>query len=100
LQIAFAFAVTLGASSIVLAQTYPSRPVTIIVPVPAGGLSDTLARILSERMRTSLGQPVVIENVTGAGGSIGVARVTRALKATLGARETLKASPCTSRRNS
>ena len=78
LQIAFAFAVALGAVSIALAQTYPSRPVTIVVPVPTGGVSDTLARILSERIRTSLGQPVVIENVTGAGGSIGVARVARA----------------------
>jgi|SRR6267378_702006 len=78
LQIAFAFAVALETVSMALAQTYPSRPVTIVVPVPTGGLSDTLARILSERIRTSLGQPVVIENVTGAGGSIGVARVARA----------------------
>jgi len=57
-----------------LAQEYPSRPVTMIVPFPAGGPSDTLARILSERMRVSLGQPVIIENVTGAGASIGATR--------------------------
>jgi len=56
------------------AQDYPSHPITIIVPFPAGGPTDTLARILSERMRVSLGQPVVIENVTGAGASIGATR--------------------------
>jgi tripartite-type tricarboxylate transporter receptor subunit TctC len=60
------------------AQTYPSRPITLIVPYPAGGPTDTLARILAEPLRTSLGQPIIIENVTGAGGSIGVARVARA----------------------
>jgi tripartite-type tricarboxylate transporter receptor subunit TctC len=60
------------------AQAYPSRPITIIVPFPAGGPTDTLARILSERMRVSLGQPVVIETVTGAGASIGVARAAQA----------------------
>jgi tripartite-type tricarboxylate transporter receptor subunit TctC len=60
------------------AQTYPSRPITIVVPYPAGGPTDTLARILAEYMKTSLGQSVVVENVTGAGGSIGVGRVARA----------------------
>jgi tripartite-type tricarboxylate transporter receptor subunit TctC len=60
------------------AQTYPSKPVTIIVPFAAGGPSDALARILGERMRTSLGQPFLIENVTGAAGSIGVGRAVRA----------------------
>jgi tripartite-type tricarboxylate transporter receptor subunit TctC len=60
------------------AQVYPSRPLTIVVPFPAGGPTDTLARILAEHMRTSLGQPVIIENVSGAGGSIGVGRVARA----------------------
>src|SRR5215475_1426194 len=59
-------------------QVYPSRPVTMIVPFPAGGSTDAIARILAERMRVSLGQPVVIENVGGAGGSIGVGRVARA----------------------
>jgi tripartite-type tricarboxylate transporter receptor subunit TctC len=60
------------------AQVYPSHPITIIVPFPAGGPSDTLARIVAERMRVSLGQPVIIENVTGASGSTGVGRVARA----------------------
>jgi tripartite-type tricarboxylate transporter receptor subunit TctC len=59
------------------AQTYPSRPLTIIVPFPAGGATDTLARFLGERMRPILGQPVVIENVAGAAGSIGVGRAVR-----------------------
>jgi len=61
-----------------LAQTFPSRPITMVVPVPAGGAMDTLARIIAEGMKASLGQPVVIENVTGASGSIGVGRVARA----------------------
>jgi tripartite-type tricarboxylate transporter receptor subunit TctC len=65
LQIAFAFAVALGTVSIAFAQTYPSRPVTIVVPFPPGGPSDALARILSERMSKSIGQPVVVENVAG-----------------------------------
>jgi tripartite-type tricarboxylate transporter receptor subunit TctC len=60
------------------AQPYPSRPLTMIVPFPAGGPTDTLARILTERMRISLGQPIVIENVTGAGASIGVTRAAQA----------------------
>ncbi|MBV9970725.1 MAG: tripartite tricarboxylate transporter substrate binding protein BugD [Xanthobacteraceae bacterium] len=60
------------------AQSYPNRPITIIVPFAAGGPTDVLARVLGERMRTALGQPVLIENVTGAGGSIGVGRVVSA----------------------
>src|SRR3982751_3259260 len=60
------------------AQTYPSRPITLIVPFPPGGSTDAAARIIAERMRTTLGQSVVIENVGGAGGSIGVGRVARA----------------------
>ena len=60
------------------AQAYPSRPITLIVPFPAGGPVDTLARFLAERMRAPLGQPMVIENISGAGGSIGVGRVARA----------------------
>src|SRR6516162_1473213 len=64
-------------SRVARAHSYPSRPVTIVVPFPAGGPTDALARILAEHMRTSLGQPVMIENVSGAGGSIGVGRVAR-----------------------
>jgi tripartite-type tricarboxylate transporter receptor subunit TctC len=60
------------------AQAYPSRPITLIVPFPAGGPVDTLARFLAERTRAALGQPLVIENISGAGGSIGVGRVARA----------------------
>ena len=62
----------------VSAQTYPSKPVTIVVPFAAGGPSDALARILGDRMKATLGQAFVIENVTGAGGSIGVGRAVRA----------------------
>jgi tripartite-type tricarboxylate transporter receptor subunit TctC len=60
-------------------QTYPSRAVTIVVPYPAGGPTDTIARILAERMQVALGQSVIIENIGGAGGSIGVGRVAHAL---------------------
>jgi len=73
----FAFA-TLALTNAAAAQTYPSRPITIIVPYGAGGPVDVLARILSEPMRASLGQPVVIENVTGANGTLGVGRAVRA----------------------
>jgi tripartite-type tricarboxylate transporter receptor subunit TctC len=65
-------------SRIAHAQSYPSRPITMIVPYPAGGATDTIARILTERMRTSLGQPVIVENMAGAGGSVGVGRAARA----------------------
>jgi tripartite-type tricarboxylate transporter receptor subunit TctC len=65
-------------SRVAWAQTYPSRPITLVVPFSAGGPVDTLARFLAERMRGSLGQPVIIENVSGAAGSIGVGRVARA----------------------
>ena len=60
-----------------VAQNYPSRPVTIIVPFSAGGPSDAMARILAERMKTSLGETLLVENVTGAGGSVGVGRAVR-----------------------
>ena len=59
------------------ADDFPSHPITIMVPFAAGGPSDAMARILGDRMKTVLGQPLVIENVTGAGGSIGVGRVVR-----------------------
>jgi tripartite-type tricarboxylate transporter receptor subunit TctC len=60
------------------AQNFPTRPVTIVVPFSAGGPTDTIARIMAERMTKSLGQTVVVENVTGAGGNIAVGRVVRA----------------------
>ena len=72
-------AATLSASPrIARAQAYPTRPMTMIVPYAAGGPTDTIARIMAERMRISLGQVVVVENVTGAAGTIGVGRVARA----------------------
>jgi tripartite-type tricarboxylate transporter receptor subunit TctC len=67
------------ANGIAAAQNYPARPVTMIVPFPAGGATDTLARFLGERMRAVLGQPVIIENVAGAAGSLGVGRAVRSL---------------------
>ncbi len=60
-------------------QSYPSRPITLIVPSAAGGPSDTLARILAESMRQSLGQPIIIENQGAAGGTVAVGRVARAM---------------------
>src|SRR4030088_1136431 len=60
------------------AQAFPSRPITMIVPASAGGPTDTIGRILLERMQTSLGQSVVVENVAGAGGTIATGRVARA----------------------
>jgi tripartite-type tricarboxylate transporter receptor subunit TctC len=61
-----------------LAQSFPSRPITVVVPFPAGGPTDALLRVFSDRMRASLGQAVIAENVSGATGSIGVGRVVAA----------------------
>jgi tripartite-type tricarboxylate transporter receptor subunit TctC len=69
------FPATLGSTR---AQAFPSRSITMVVPVPAGGAMDTNARLIAEGMRQALGQPVVIENVTGASGSIGTGRIARA----------------------
>jgi tripartite-type tricarboxylate transporter receptor subunit TctC len=63
---------------IATAQTYPSRPITEIVPAPAGGGAEGVVRLLAERMKESLGQPIIIENVSGADGSIGTGRAARA----------------------
>jgi tripartite-type tricarboxylate transporter receptor subunit TctC len=74
-----AFAVLLAlAPTFALAQAYPTRPVTVVVPFPAGGPSDVVARIIAEHMGKLLGQTMVIENVGGAGGTIGSARVAAA----------------------
>jgi tripartite-type tricarboxylate transporter receptor subunit TctC len=67
-----------GAVGCVSAQTYPSHPITMLVGYAAGGPSDTIARIIADRMTVSLGQPVIIENVTGAAGSLAVGRGARA----------------------
>ena len=74
--VALVLAIVAG-SVAVQAQIYPSRSITLVVPFPPGGSTDTAARIMAERMRAPLGQPIVIENVGGAGGSIGVGRVAR-----------------------
>jgi tripartite-type tricarboxylate transporter receptor subunit TctC len=60
------------------AQTYPSRPITMVVALPAGGAVDALARVMAEHMRTTLGQPLIVENMGGAGGTLSIARVVRA----------------------
>ena len=86
MQKKFRFAAALAVAGIALnvagparAQTYPSHAITIVLPVPPGGLTDAIARILGDHMRTSLGQPLIVESVPGAGGSIAVDRVTRAV---------------------
>jgi tripartite-type tricarboxylate transporter receptor subunit TctC len=65
-------------TSLAWAQVYPSRPITMVVPYAAGGPTDTIARIMAERMRALLGQTVLVENTTGAAGTLGVGRVARA----------------------
>src|SRR5450631_4510713 len=64
-----------GAAS---AQTYPNRPITLLVPFPPGGATDTIARIIQDTMQKSLGQTIVVENVGGAGGMIAANRAARA----------------------
>ena len=78
LALACAVLAASGAMGVAVAQPYPSRSIVMVVPFGAGGPLDTVARILGERMREALGQQVVIENVTGASGTIGVGRVVRA----------------------
>jgi tripartite-type tricarboxylate transporter receptor subunit TctC len=75
--VAVAFATMAGIAT-AMAQAYPSRPITMIVPLAPGGSTDVIARIMAEGMRASLGQPVIVENTTGAGGTIGVGRLARA----------------------
>ena len=67
----------IASSSLVSAQTYPSRPITMLVPLAPGGSTDTVARIVAEGMRPTLGQPVIVENLGGAGGTIAVGRAVR-----------------------
>jgi len=78
LRLASGAAIVSALSSIANAQTYPVRPITLVVPFAAGGPTDVVGRIVAERMRSSLGQPIIIENVSGAGGSLGAGRVARA----------------------
>jgi tripartite-type tricarboxylate transporter receptor subunit TctC len=79
LHLALGVAATLSTiPRVARAQTYPRRPITLVVPYATGGPTDALARILAEQMTASLGQPVVVENMSGANGSIAVGRVARA----------------------
>src|SRR6202790_277995 len=73
-----AFIAMFALSNTARAENYPSHPITVIVPFSAGGPSDAMMRILAERMKLTLGETVLIENVTGAGGSLGVGRTVRA----------------------
>ena len=77
LTVMVATLLALASTGIAAAQDYPTRPITMIVPFPAGGATDTLARFLAERMRGIFGQPVIIENIAGAAGSLGVGRAVR-----------------------
>ena len=77
LTVTVAALVFLAWTGMAAAQNYPTRAMTVIVPFPAGGATDTLARFLAEKMRAVLGQPVIIENVAGAAGSLGVGRAVR-----------------------
>ena len=78
LLLIFAVVISFAVPRSATAQSYPSKPIVIVVPFPAGGPTDVLARILAERMRKTLGQPIVVENTAGAGGNIATARVIRA----------------------
>ena len=78
LQLASGVLALPAASRVARAQAYPNRPITLVVPYPPGGPTDTIARLLADRMRVTLGQPVVVENTSGAGGTIAVTRVARA----------------------
>jgi tripartite-type tricarboxylate transporter receptor subunit TctC len=77
LTVVMATLVCLASAGMAVAQNYPARQITMIVPFPAGGATDTLARFLAEKMRAVLGQTVIIENIAGAAGSIGVGRAVR-----------------------
>ena len=84
-RILFAFFAVAGIGGMIaltahsaLAQTWPTRPVTLVVPFGAGGSSDVIARVVAEGLRANLGQPVIVENIGGAGGMIGASRVAKA----------------------
>jgi len=76
--VALTLAIACARAEDAAAQAYPSRPIRMVVPTTAGGPTDTIARIMADGMRAPLGQPIVIENVPGASGSIGVGRVAKA----------------------
>src|SRR5258707_11391963 len=76
--LSFLLAALIGPVQVVGAQDYPTRPITLIVPLAAGGGADIASRIVAERMRASLGQPIVVENIPAAGGTVALTRVARA----------------------
>ena len=78
LLLAVTLTLLVGTVGFAHAQSFPSRPITIVVPYPAGGVTDNLVRLLADHMKNTLGQPVVVENIGGAAGTIGVERVTHA----------------------
>ena len=77
-SVAAAFAIAFGCASTSFAQVYPSRPIAVVVPFPPGGQVDSVARLLLDRMRVALGQPLIVENAGGASGTIGTGRAVRA----------------------
>jgi tripartite-type tricarboxylate transporter receptor subunit TctC len=77
--LSFVFAFFAASLAAAAADNYPSRPISIVVPFPAGGPTDTLGRILADRMKQTLGQSVIIENLTGAAGTVGTSHVARSL---------------------
>ena len=77
-RLLIAVAILGSCGSVATAQVYPWRPVTMVVPFPAGGSTDTIGRVMADGMRGPLGQSVIIENVGGASGNLGVGRVVRA----------------------
>ena len=78
LRLAAGTAALSAMSRVARAQAYPARPITMIVPIAAGSSSDVSGRLVAERMGTALGQPIIVENVPGADGTIGVGRAARA----------------------
>jgi len=78
LRMAVGAAAVPATSRIAMAQAYPTRPITLIVGFAAGSFTDVVARVVAERMRASLGQPIIVENVSGADGSVGTGRAARA----------------------
>ncbi len=75
LKLAGSLLLVMAGIAVARADSYPSKPITMIVPFPAGGPTDTIARLMSEHMRQTLGQSILVETVTGAGATIGVGRV-------------------------
>jgi tripartite-type tricarboxylate transporter receptor subunit TctC len=78
LLFAIVFVTAFGSVESATAQAWPTRPITMVVPYPPGGSTDTIGRMMAERLKSTLGQPIIVENVTGAAGTIAVGRVARA----------------------